>query len=788
MTRTRLRTRLTGLLAVVIVLVLSATLIVSLLIARENAQKRSLETLDIGARVVQRVLDDRMEQVTAAVAILVRDYGFVEAVASDDVATIESVLQNHSARIGADMAAVIALDDQVRASTLPALASGRPFPAPELLQRARRNGFATEIVLLAGVPYQLVVLPVEAPIQIAWASVGFRLDDTLAGELQALTALDVHIIGSNGTTAPLILASSLPAEDRGAVNAILPDLLAHPTETATLDDADYILRTDRLGDNGVALALQTSLDAAMAAFRGLYLNIGIIALLSMLAALVGAFLVARSVTQPLQRLASAALQIRDGRYDLAVAVRDSDGQETSDLADSLNRMREGIAAREERLLHQARHDPLTGLPNRNWAEEQLRAALPALLTGGDTSMLAMVLINLNRFSEINDRFGHERGDEVLREMAARLQRLAGDPAHHGQALVARTGGNEFLFAFPCPDAARAGTQARDVLEQLAEPLTVGAAAVSLAARAGLALAPQHGTQATMLLRRADLVLRDAGNQSPLVIYADGREENHQRDLALAKDLVDAIAANALSLNYQPKVDIRTRRVTGVEALARWRHPQHGFIRPDLFIAMAERSGQIGRLTRWVLQCAMRQAQEWHARGLEIRMSVNLSALDLADRALPDYVETLMAETGLPSRLLCLEVTESTAMQDTDMAIAALERLRALGITTSIDDFGTGFSSLAQLRRLPLDELKIDKGFVLKLQPESSDAAIVRSTIDLAHNMKLKATAEGVETASALALLDDWGCDIAQGYYFSKPLDSTAFDDWLRQFHARDTTA
>jgi diguanylate cyclase (GGDEF)-like protein len=773
-----LQKRLTGLLTLLILLVLSATLLAAFLVARDNVKQRTEDSVEIGYRVVERVLDDRVEQLASAASILVRDYGFVEAVATGDSATISSALSNHGERIGADMALSLSLEGNITGSTLASLPSGVPFPDAELLKKARREGYATSISLLDNTPYQLIVVPIEAPVQVAWACLGFRLNDSVAAELHELTGLGVHFAATTpGNTASMnLVASSLVDAPRRELAALLAmNTAIGGLSTVSLGDESNILRIDRVQDSSILLVLQTSLDAAMAPFHTLYIQLGVIAVLSLLAALVASWFVARSVARPLQRLADSARDIRDGRYDNIIVVRDGDGLEARTLADSLNHMREGIAAREERILHQSRHDPLTGLPNRGWAEEQLS------MTIAGAGSVAVILINLNRFSEINDRFGHEHGDAVLIEVSRRLLFLAGN-----SGLAARTGGNEFLLALPLAADTDVKARVTQAFAALAVAIPIGSAEIHVSARAGIALAPQHGRDVTRLLRRADLALRDASAQLPQVTYTDGREEAHQRDLVLARDLVAAIANDRLTLNYQPKISVRTGALLGVEALARWTHPQHGFIRPDHFIAMAERNGQIGPLTRWVLRNAICQAALWQRSGLNLITSINLSALDLADRDLPDFIEQVLHEYALPPASVCLEVTESTAMQDTDMAIAALERLRALGVTTSIDDFGTGFSSLAQLRRLPLDELKIDKAFVLKLRADSNDAAIVRSTIDLAHNMKLKVTAEGVETAEALALLDDWGCDIAQGFLISKPLPADAFATWLQRYKPQTT--
>jgi diguanylate cyclase (GGDEF)-like protein len=460
--------------------------------------------------------------------------------------------------------------------------------------------------------------------------------------------------------------------------------------------------------------------------------------------------------------------VQQGDYSQPIAVHGQD--EIGRLASAFGHMQQGIAAREQRILHQAHHDGLTGLPNRSLAHKRLDEAL-------GSGRAAVLMLDLDRFKEINDTLGHGFGDQVLEEVGKRLRQ-----AVRPTDLVARLGGDEFMVLMHDVDADFAEARARLLLEQLRKPLDLPSTRINLDASLGLALHPEHGNDAQTLLRRADIALYDAKeNRSGVAVYREGRDEVHLRQLALVGDLRQSIAREQLSLRFQPKVDLASRRVAHVEALLRWQHHTLGPVSPEEFIPLAERSGFVHEITRFVLDTALAQNARWRAQGLDLGIAVNLSAMDLMDADLPGFVQACLREHQVPPPRLILEVTEGVLMRDVEYAIRMLHRLRAGGVRLSIDDFGTGYSSLAQLKRMPVDELKIDKSFVMQMTEESDDAVIVRSTIELGHNMGLKVIAEGVETDVSLGLLQRYRCDMVQGYFFSPPLEAGPLLEWCRRF-------
>ncbi|MDB5074371.1 MAG: cph2 2 [Chloroflexi bacterium] len=427
---------------------------------------------------------------------------------------------------------------------------------------------------------------------------------------------------------------------------------------------------------------------------------------------------------------------------------------------------------EDRLRHLALHDSLTNLPNRTLLHERIASAFGP---GADPLRpLALLLLDLDHFKEINDAFGHHRGDVLLREAADRLLGVVrpGDT-------VARLGGDEFAVLLPGADKEEAGRVSAAIRATLDAPLTIDGQQLRVGASVGIALAPAHGTVGTTLLRRADMAMYAAKRgRLGQAFYELAHDLHSTASLARIAELREAIERGALVLHYQPQVELASGRVCGVEALVRWPHPVHGLIPPDQFIPLAEQTGLIAALTDWVLTEAIRQCKEWQRKGILLGVSVNLSMWNLHDPVLPERVTDLLRIHGLSAAWLRLELTESALMADTERTVDVLARLSALGLRLAVDDFGKGYSSLTYLKRLPVDELKIDKSFVRDMAADSTDAAIVAATVAMGHALGLRVVAEGVEDAATYTLLGRLGCDIVQGYYLSRPQSVEGLEAWL----------
>ena len=447
---------------------------------------------------------------------------------------------------------------------------------------------------------------------------------------------------------------------------------------------------------------------------------------------------------------------------IASLVRDAAGRPSFVVA-----MVEDISMRkgqEAALAHQALHDSLTDLPNRVLLHDRLHQAIRIAERGQERA--ALLLMDLDGFKEINDTFGHHCGDALLSQVAARLR-----DALRISDTVARLGGDEFAIVLPkVEEAASTAQAARKVLAALETPFTVEGQRVHVGGSIGIALFPDHGEDADTLMRRADVAMyvakRSGGGFS---LYAPEEDVHSPSRLSLATALRDAVQSGDLVLHYQPKVRLSDGAVVGLEALVRWIHPQLGMVQPDQFIPLAEQTGLIRPLGAWVLGAAIEQGARWLDEGISTRVAVNISARQLRDPQLAEVLETMLAEHELPPAALMLEITESALMDDPERSIDMLERLGRTGVKLSIDDFGTGYSSLAYLRRLPAAELKIDRSFVSDLVRNDSDAVIVRSTIDLGHNLGMEVVAEGVENPDTRQLLTQYGCDFGQGYLFSPAL-------------------
>ena len=418
----------------------------------------------------------------------------------------------------------------------------------------------------------------------------------------------------------------------------------------------------------------------------------------------------------------------------------------------------------------ARHDALTGLPNRVLLREEAQRRIMRL--NGDA--MALILMDLNEFKEVNDTLGHFAGDQLLRQVG---ERLAGFTTE--STLVTRLGGDEFAILRSQADAVTAEQLAMRVGESLRRPFLVSGMTLEIDASMGIALAPLHAADYDGLLQRADSAMYAAKrNHTGIAMHTREQEADNSQKLALASDLRRAIEGGQLSLYYQPKATLRTGDVSGVEALVRWKHPDRGMISPGQFIPLAERSGLINLLSMWVLKTALRQVADWKRMGLVMPVSVNLSARDLIDVRLPDEIEAALHEANVASELLEVEITESVLTADPARARAIVTRIGELGPTTTIDDFGAGYSSLAYLKNLPVHALKIDRSFVLGMTDNEHDATIVHAVVDLAHNLGLRVVAEGAEDMAVWERLRLAGCDEVQGFVLAQPMPSAQATDWL----------
>jgi diguanylate cyclase (GGDEF)-like protein/PAS domain S-box-containing protein len=489
------------------------------------------------------------------------------------------------------------------------------------------------------------------------------------------------------------------------------------------------------------------------------------------------------------------LVARDGRvvwvHDAAAIVRDQAGQplfaqgymidisERKEAEQALQASRQRLHEQMEEMEHQALHDGLTDLPNRTLFRDRVEQ----LLRQGrrDGSGFAVMLLDLDRFKEVNDTLGHQSGDLLLREVAVRLRR-----ALRTNDTVARLGGDEFGVLAPGLSAASAARALAEKLRhELGQPAVVGGLTIEVEASVGIAIFPEHGDDVETLLRHADISMYVSKNTHVPMVYAAAYDRHSRARLALVSDLRHAIDSDELVVHYQPQADTTTGEVHKVEALVRWQHPEHGLLGPDEFIPLAERTGLIRALTNYVLDTALGQCRAWRDEGRVLAVAVNITGRELMDMRFPDEVADLLAKWQVKPALLELEITESTVMTDLPRARHVLARLSGLGIRLAVDDFGSGHSSLGYLKRLPFKVLKIDKSFVQNMAEDLGDEAIVRSAIDLGHSLGLEIVAEGVETEEARRRLQELGCDTLQGYHLGRPQLARAFHETAPQYPEHD---
>ncbi|HEY8614850.1 putative bifunctional diguanylate cyclase/phosphodiesterase [Phenylobacterium sp.] len=725
-------------------------------VAISQAAQRQVRTeLTATGSVFDHVWALRTERLREGAQLLSRDFGFQQAVATGDETTIVSAMDNLRRRVGVDRAFV--LDE-----------AGRPIGAkmaPQDAQRLQAAFSASEqpsgVVMLDDQPYHVTSAPILSPDLLGWVAFGVRLDAEEMRELEQLSAIPleaavVHREPTHGWETD----ASLPRQDQAAVRRFITASLTGgrgSPETLDLSDGRSIALAKPLpsldGRGQAALLLRYPLDRALAPFRPLFAVVAALSLTGVLVVGFGSLLLARGVTRPVTDLDEAARRLQRGEDAQVEATTDD---ELGRLAHSFNAMATTIRDRERRITHLALHDEETGLPNRLTLERVVDG-----LSDRPHGQVYVAALGVRRFDHLRGAIGYALAAQAVRTIG---NRLAGLAPSSGVARIA-TDVLGFTIVAQGPDAAV--DDARRLLTELEQPLRMGGGdAIDVSLDLGLAaLDASVGAAATIEL--ANVALDQARTGRRKVTFFDAEAYGDPAaNLSLMSSLIRALETGGMELHYQPKVDLRARRVTGVEALARWRHPVRGMLSPDLFVPMAEETGHIRNLTEWALRRAIADQKALAGAGFPLDVAVNISGRTLGE---PDFADFALAEAAEARGALVFEITETAVIENPELALAMLDRFAAAGIGISIDDFGTGLSSLAYLKRIRGQELKIDRSIVEGVTESQRDALIVRSTIDLAHSLGLKVTAEGVETEACFALLSAMGCDRAQGYLVGRPM-------------------
>lgn len=774
----RLSTRIVVLSLGLLLLVQAAVLLLVHASIDRNARRQVATDLVGAERVWRSLVEQKIQRLRQGAQVLAADSGFKETVTSHDEATIRSALENYGERTGATVTAL--LDTRLNPM---AVSTGSPPVQPAFLTQIATpllSGKQTgQLAVVQGHPHLFVMVPLKAPLQIGWILMGFATDTTLAKNLFQLSdirlAVTLSTDGGKTTSIPIFTLSADTLADllqaglsRKEFSSQGDTLIIRPVPIATIGGRVNIL-------------LVRSLQQATAPFKDLQLILLGITGLGLLLFGLGSAWAALRVTTPLRSLVQNAERLGRGQYDQPIQHTQR-RDEIGDLANAFNRMRKNIAQKQEEIERQAYWDRLTQLRNRVGFCNDVKTAIANRQAHGDYLQipLAIITLNLDRFKHVNDILGYALGDRLLVAVAHRLRALMEDGA-----LVARLGGDEFSILLPHADANAATAIAHRIALAFEDPLSIDDQTVDLSASMGIACWPLHASDTDALLGHAEVAMYVAKRKTTVLeLYDPALDSSSKQTLSLLSELRHAVEHNELRLFLQPKISLESGKVVAAEALIRWHHPVRGLVPPDAFIPFAEQTGFVRQLTLWMFDEAARQWAGLQLPDQALRISVNLSTRDLLDLDFPARLDVLLAKHHVVPEGFCLEITESAIMDDPLRAEGTLKRLSDRGFKLSIDDFGTGYSSLAYLKRLPVDELKIDKSFVMGMERDPDDAKIVRSTIDLAHNMGLSVVAEGVENLEIWHLLREQNCDEAQGYYMSKPLPVDAFKTWRERWAER----
>jgi diguanylate cyclase (GGDEF)-like protein len=771
-----LRTKLTVLYAG---LFAGALLLVSLAVyAAISGNARSVvrgELLASGT-VFDRIWALRAGQLQGSASLLSRDFGFREAVASRDEATIKSALENLRVRLGIDMAFLVGIDGRVTGVD----SQGLGAAGEQIMQAVNTDDSPSGVLVINGAPYQTIAAPILSPTLAGWVVFAAKLDSREMKALEKLSAipLDAAVLGRNDAhvwvwpSEIAVLRGKDPTVFSTFVNAALTLKTPEPRDFATADgDALTLVKPLKAIDGGApaALVLSYPMSRAMAPYKPLLVMIAATGLGAMALLAAGSWMLARSVTRPVSALDEAAHRLERGE-NAAVNVETND--ELGRLARSFNAMASEIRERERRITHLAMHDDETNLPNRLSLERALSAMTPAAEARGQT--VAVVALGVDRFTHVRGAIGYTLAGALMTEVGQTLQRLRPDDP------IGRISNGIVGMGLIVNDVEEARRIAAYLQHALEAPVRLGEHAIDVSLTAGLAAWPDHVDRPSALINRASVAVDQAHARGRKLAVFDAKAYGDPAaKLSLMSEMLGAISAGDIYVNLQPKYDLRDGRTTGVEALVRWKHPIRGMVMPDDFIPLAEETGHIRALTEHVLSLSIAQQAQLAAAGHSLAMSVNLSGRLVGD---PEFAEECLLLSQRACGELCLEITETAVIDNPAVALQMIDRYASAGLKISIDDYGSGLSSLAYLKQIRAHELKIDKAFVMGMAEGQKDVLLVRSTIDLAHSLGLKVTAEGVETPAAQALLAGMGCDLAQGYLIARPMPLAD----LLAFMARET--
>ncbi len=735
---------------------------------RFNNQKL-VEDINVAENVFKQYLSAKESLLLTAAKVLTADFGFKQAIATQDADTISSVLNNHSRRINADLMMLIDLSGQlVSANTELDHTSDEFTPLMrELLKHAEQSNF----IIIDKTLYQVILLPVRAPRTVAYSLVGFKITDLVAKELKNLTTMDVSFIGQEDDVVETSLTDDLYGS---SVLEHFNNKMTHRIFGEKPVYRNRLIQLPSLSGHQVTVLLSADLTLSYREFEQLFFTIIILAVITVFIGVLTSGFLAKNLTTPLLQLTLLAQQFARGNYQ-ADFVGKKQSSEITTLIDAFNNMGNDIKEREQQISFQASHDSLTGFLTRSAMLEKMESLL------GLGINYTLVAIDIRGLRHINDKLGPRIGDECLKAVAERICQYSVQIG----GVNARIGGDEFLTLFPSQKAGQLKSSVMELMAQLQVGYLIRGLNITLRFSTGVVHCMSQGVKPDDLMRRVLIAVDTASSEQKNVhYYQEGEDEEHLERLAIIDELKQALFDDdgQLFMTYQPKLNIKTQCIDKVESLIRWQRKDGQWVSPELFIDLAEQSGVIVELTAWVVKTVVSQVAQWQQMGISMQAAINVSAQDIAYPSFYSHLAKQLKTHQLSGHLITIELTERDMIENEEQGIKALENLKGLGVKISLDDYGVGQTSLGRLKSLPIDELKLDKCFILKLDQSKQDQYIVQSTVSLGHQLGFSVVAEGVENEASLDLLTQIQCDYAQGYYLSRPLKSEQFIQWLAQYN------
>lgn len=738
----------------------------------EYVNEQVAHQMQFAQNALSQNLSSQEQVLITAASVLTADFGFKQAVATSDNSTIESVLKNHGNRINADLMMLLDLEGKLLSSSVSLSIS------PEALRKSIENltitGIHAQVLNIGTKVFQVIIVPVKAPRTVAYTLIGFEFNKKVLEKLKELVFLDITLIHQNNIIQTSFDSESVPDKARLIGDHQPPNLL--------LTADDYYHKPIPFGDSiKVTAVLSVSLQEIHQDFNRLMSYIVIIALLVLIIAFTFSSILSRRITAPLKVLMNLTKRIGQGQ----LGIPKLSGQlptELKDLYQGFSMMGNAIEQREKEIKYRAERDLLTGLFNRNKILTIISSQLET------SKKLVLISLNIKGFKTLNDTLGMANADLLLQDIAQRITLFAEKLFNNFNLDIytARINSDEFLLCIPTGTEQKTHHYIELLKSELDQPYWLDELKINLSLFFGVVDSYANNTSAERLVRQATIAVNAAYNEkSTIRFYQIGEDEAYLYKLALIEELKLALEEeqSPLFMNYQPKLNFKTGKVDKLEALIRWVNAKNEFVNPELFVSLAEKSSLIVTLTRWVILNVVQQVGQWNKAGYIFNVSVNLSAQDIQHDSFVEYLLEKVNEYHVPTKQITLELTERDLAENEELVATRLNYLKSLGFEISVDDYGIGQSSLAKLKHLPVDELKIDKCFILKLNESIEDQHIVSSTISLGHKLGLRVVAEGVENLDSLALLKQFNCNYAQGYYLSRPLKAEDLITWYDNYES-----